>query len=410
MEIKLYSIESAQIFIDSKKREISSKIESENEDYILIVGEKQYSEFLASEFYFDFPVFHFDKAVVDSYEAEIPGSNFPSGFFVEPNKYYKKDIIVYEVPYTGRIHLLELRPSQYTLGFKLTIEVNTTTNVISIKIINFTGKPEDITREYSDVQRYMMSEYTYLKNDIDNYNNNLESYVRDQLTSRKQKILNKKSILKSLGVPLKKSNSTPQTFSVPSPKLREKIQIKPRVIAQGFEPEPTLDIHNYNSILKIINDVCKNFERRPSIYFDKEEEHLRDHILMVLDPNFEDGSASGETFNFKGKTDILLSYKGSVVFISECKFWTGIKGFMKTVDQLLGYLTWRDSKTSIVIFVTNKDFSNVLKEVKKGIEGHNNFVSHQPDLGESWFNYIFNLPNDPNKEIRLAIQFFHLPH
>jgi hypothetical protein len=90
-----------------------------------------------------------------------------------------------------------------------------------------------------------------------------------------------------------------------------------------------------------------------------EEEHLRDHILMVLDPNFEYGSATGETFNKKGKTDILLRHDSSVAFVAECKFWGGEKVFHKTIDQLLNYLTWRDSKTAVIIFV------QYLKKLKK---------------------------------------------
>lgn len=94
----------------------------------------------------------------------------------------------------------------------------------------------------------------------------------------------------------------------------------------------------------------------PSIYKDKGEEDLRDHIIMTLDPNFEYGSVTGETFNKTGKTDIQLRHDSSVVFIAECKFWTGEKGFLRTIDQLLNYLTWRDTKTSVIMFVRQKDF------------------------------------------------------
>lgn len=409
MQLKLYCTESSQILIESKRREIQQKIEAESEDYILNVGEEQYCEFVASDFILEFPEIHFDQAVVDSSETEIMGSQFPGNFFVEPNKMYKKDVILYEIPYTGQIYLLKFRPSQYTMGPKITLDIDDRNHVIKLKIIDYNGKAEEITKEYQQAQRYIMAEYAYLKTDIDNYNSNLESFVHAQLTGRRQKILKKKSVLGSLGLPLKKSQKTAETFAVPSPKLREKIKIKPNVSKKGFEPEPTLDSQNYHSILKIINDVGKNFERRPSVYYEKEEEHLRDHILMVLDPNFEDGSASGETFNFTGKTDILLSSGSSVVFIAECKFWSGIKGFLGTIDQLLGYLTWRDSKTSVIMFVTNKDFSNVLAEVKKGIVDHDNFISEQTASGESWFNFTFSLPIDTNKEIKMAVQLYHLP-
>ena len=117
----------------------------------------------------------------------------------------------------------------------------------------------------------------------------------------------------------------------------------------------------------------------------------------------------GETFNKSGKTDIQLRYDSSVVFIAECKFWKGEKSFLKTLDQLLKYLTWRDSKTSVIIFVRNKNFSSVLEAVKTIISTHPNFIKFLNQSDESWFNYEFNLPIDTIKEIKLAVQIYHLP-
>ena len=74
---------------------------------------------------------------------------------------------------------------------------------------------------------------------------------------------------------------------------------------------------------------------------------FRDHLLLYLEPRYE-GSATGETFNSTGKTDILIRHENSNAFIAECKFWTGQKGYLETITQLLGYLTWRDSKAAVV--------------------------------------------------------------
>ena len=126
-------------------------------------------------------------------------------------------------------------------------------------------------------------------------------------------------------------------------------------------------------ILQVIHDVGKQFERLPSTYANKEEEDLRDHFLLFLEAGFE-GSATGETFNKKGKTDILLRYNGQNVFIAECKFWRGEKGFLKTIDQLLEYLTWRDSKIAVMLFVPNKDFSSVVSQIEGIARNHSNYL------------------------------------
>lgn len=408
--MKIYAEDRLDNLLGSKMQEIKSRIEGESDDYILNVGEEQYIEHLKSAFTLDIPEIHVDQVYVDTYERDIPGNRFPMEFMIsDPHKSFKKDIIVYYIPYTGSIDLLKFRPSSWTSMAGYEIQINRQSQTIVLEYINFYNDASKIKRAYDDSVRYIFGSYGHLKNDIEGYNNRLEGFIRSTINARRQQINRKSDFLSSLGVPVKKKDTTPQTFAVPKPKLREKISVKPVVHSKGFKPEPTLDIDNYNKILKIINDVGKNFERLPSTYSGKEEEDLRDHILMILDPNFEYGSASGETFNKSGKTDIQLRHDSSVVFISECKFWGGEKAFFKTIDQLLGYLTWRDSKTSIVIFVRNKDITSVLATVKSETPNHPNFVRELNQSDENWFNYIFSLPEDPNKELKLAIQLFHIP-
>ena len=60
--------------------------------------------------------------------------------------------------------------------------------------------------------------------------------------------------------------------------------------------------------------------------------------------------ATGETFNYGGKTDILIRYQGNNIFIGECKFWKGPKSYLETIDQILRYVTWRDTKVAIFVF------------------------------------------------------------
>ena len=63
-------------------------------------------------------------------------------------------------------------------------------------------------------------------------------------------------------------------------------------------------------------------ERKPSLYEGKDEEGLRDVFVAMLETRFEGITATGETFNHCGKTDILLKYAedGTNLFIAECKF------------------------------------------------------------------------------------------
>ena len=131
-------------------------------------------------------------------------------------------------------------------------------------------------------------------------------------------------------------------------------------------------------------------------------------MLLILEPNFE-GAATGETFNKSGKTDILLRHEGKNVFIAELKYWHGKKGFLETISQLLGYLTWRDSKAAVVMFVRNKDFMAVLETAKDSISEHEYYLGFVNEQEEGWYSYRFHLNGDKNREVKLAVMLFHIP-
>lgn len=320
----------------------------------------------------------------------------------------KKDIIVFHVPYNGDISYLNYRPSTFFLSGIPSITIGH--NEFLFEYINFYNDTQRIKREFNEDLRSLKNSYSSLKADFDSYNNGLKDFIIREIQSRRQSLLEKNNFLSSFNVALKASDKTPKTFAIPSPKLRNKIIIsKPTASNSGFVPEPTLDYCNYLKILKIIDDVGRNFERLPSIYKDKKEDDLRDHLLMVLDPNFEYGSATGETFNKKGKTDILLRYDSSVVFVAECKFWSGEKVFNKTIDQLLSYLTWRDSKTAVIIFVRKKEIIPIYQKIKELSPKHNCYITTKGQKFDNWTEHIFHLPFDKNKEVVLSILVFHLP-
>jgi hypothetical protein len=408
--MKLYTGNYFDAFADEYRSKITSEINSQSDSYILNVNVDDFSAHLVQKYTLDIPELHFEKVYVDTIEKDIPGSRFPRFDFMitDTNKMFRKQVIIYHIPYSGDVNLLQLRPNPFTL---MSYEANfdNRQKCVLIEIINFYNDPEKIKQQYNQEVNYLSSNYGNLRNNCQTFNTSLESSIRHSIDSRRQQVLQKNSLLASLGVPMKKKEGIAETFSVPNPKLKDKIIVKPIVYEKDFKPEPALDDNNYKKILKIINDVGKNFERLPSTYKGKSEEDIRDHILLILDPNFELGSAGGETFNKIGKTDISLRYDSSVVFVAECKYWKGGKMYLKTIDQLLGYLTWRNSKVAVINFVQNNEFSDVLEKVKISTKTHPNYLKELNSNDETWFNYKFHLNGDRNRELDLAVISFHLP-
>lgn len=176
-----------------------------------------------------------------------------------------------------------------------------------------------------------------------------------------------------------------------------------------FAPEPAISNSDYMLILEAINEVGKSYERLPSNYAGKDEEGLRDLFLSTLSLAFEAVSLTGETFNKKGKTDILIKYENNNVFVAECKFWGGAKKHLETLDQLLSYLTWRDSKTAIIYFVDNKKLQPVLDTIKSETPNHKCYVKTFGNKNEAWFNYHFSMLEDQSRGLELAVLVFHYP-
>jgi hypothetical protein len=149
-------------------------------------------------------------------------------------------------------------------------------------------------------------------------------------------------------------------------------------------------------------------ELSPHAFVEMGEEALRSHFLVQLNGIFE-GEATGETFNFQGKTYILIRVNGKNVFIAECKFWKGEKSFLETIDQLLSYLSWRYTKAAVLVFNRKADFSGVLAKIGEAGPKHSNFKHDLGKSDESTFRYVFAQPNDANREIMLSVLAFDIP-
>lgn len=131
-------------------------------------------------------------------------------------------------------------------------------------------------------------------------------------------------------------------------------------------------MEDYEHILSVMTNMALVMERSPSAFSSIDEEALRTHFLVQLNGQYE-GQATGETFNYEGKTDILVRVKGRNIFVAECKYWDGPKTLSDAIDQVLSYASWRDTKVAIVIFSRNKNFSRVLEAIPQAVTEHINF-------------------------------------
>jgi hypothetical protein len=239
------------------------------------------------------------------------------------------------------------------------------------------------------------------------FNKNLKDAIIRAFQREKDKYLKENDFFTAINVQV-----NPDTKSVfTAPTITKRIIPQPTVSKnKEFSSEPMMSTEMYHDVLKVIYDSGKNMEKKPALYIGKDEEGLRDQFLFVLETRYEGTTATGETFNRSGKTDIILKYAkdASNLFVAECKFWHGASEFLAAISQLFDrYLTWRDSKAALLMFVKNKDFSNVLTTIKKEAKGHSLFIRESGSRGDTSFSYIFCLPQDNYKHVLFEIMAFH---
>lgn len=362
---------------------------------------------LSEKYQLDPLVIRDDLAEADHVETQIDVSRDPRRlpYYLESGPAYITGTrITYYVPFDGDPELFRYQPSTHQLnppraqiqGTELLLQYETTNH-----------NPESIDAGFRRELGYLKQESEYLRHDLHPYNVSLKGAASQRIETRKHKLLADRGLANNLGVPLRRRAGAPQTYAVPSVKRRV-TPVRMGSSTSAYTPEPALPMDEYEHILKVISNMVAVMERSPDAFRGLDEEALRTHFLVQLNGQYE-GQATGETFNASGKTDILIRHKGKNIFIAECKIWKGSQALREAVDQLLDYVTWRDTKTAILAFNRNKDFSAVLEQISATIGQHEHVKRELPYPAETGFRFILQQKNDINREIYLTVLAFDVP-
>ena len=307
-----------------------------------------------------------------------------------------------EIPFDGESKLFYARASTYSSVFPRA-QVKEQSLLLIFKIRSDSQKDIlfDTNRILDEIEKCL----NWTRNDVKGFNATLSRTINSSIEGRRQRIFANQQRVASLGIPLKIPADAPKTYAVPS------IKIAPKLLTAStlpYEPESISEMEHYEYVLKTIQNMAQVMERSPLSFVEMKEEDLRQHFLVQLNGQFE-GRATGETFNMNGKTDILLRENGQNVFIAECKFWRCPSQYQKTIDQLLRYIAWRDTKTAILIFNRDRTMTTVLDSVKAETEKHANYKRTLDWEHETGFRYVFHQNDDKNRELILTVLVFNIP-
>lgn len=393
--------------LQARDQKMLAEIDQISSNALLNTPTPDLADQLSAKYRLDPLVIRDDLVEADQAEMQIDVSRDPNRLayhFESSPALVAGTRITYYVPFEGDFDLFRWQPSTHQLpgptgkvrGSEVLLEYETTNHHARSIIADF-------TRELANLNQ----EVEYLRRDLDPYNARLGTLAAQRIEARKHKLLSDQGLVSSLGVPLRRRAGAPQTYAVPTVK-RKVAPVRTAPSGGAYKPEPTLPTAEYDHILNVVSNMVTVMERSPRAFRGMKEEVLRTHFLVQLNAQYE-GQATGETFNASGKTDILIRHEGQNIFIAECKLWTGAKALQAAIDQLLDYVTWRDTKTAILVFNRNRDFSAVLEQISETVRAHENAKREIPYQHESGYRFVLHQRKDVDREIYLTVLAFDIP-
>ena len=348
------------------KQEISELSSSELEtsaDSLTLIFSSKYSP---SPIQLHEPIHEDVGQVEKTTERLSPSPNLPRGGKVTK----KVQRLKLKIPYTGERHMLHTQPRSYTTSFP-TYDELTDSEIVHYVDYQVQGKDaeeikntidNDISHWHGELKDYV----NRLNKDIRKMQTSFEEQSRRFLEDHRENMDAKDEALAELGI-------SPQNGEQGFVEPEKKKELELPDLTDSSSKTQRIRDRTFVDILDIIDSMRISVEQAENTVRDLDEESLRTIFLGAINSHY--GNATAESFNRGGKTDILLRHQGVNLFVAECKFWTGKKGFQNAVDQLLGNLTADDRHAALIIFSTREKFVTVQNGVKEAVEGHESFHS-----------------------------------
>jgi len=75
--------------------------------------------------------------------------------------------------------------------------------------------------------------------------------------------------------------------------------------------------------------------------------------------------------------------------------------FRKAIDQLFTYITWRDTKAALIIFIKTGSPTEILRKAREEVEKHANYAGEKTEVSETRCDYV--LHSDIERRVDVAL-------
>lgn len=390
-----------------RQRQITAKVDAIPESQFLISSDRDVAEHLVPQLAVEPIALQLDAATMTRTETQVDVSGDPMRFF-SPGRRSPFHIpgtrVDIDIPYTGEDWIFRYRTNPWSTVFPRA-EVTRGSLRISISLPH-DAEPEQFKETYDRELRWIREYVDRAHAQIEAYNQSLEPQLLRAVADRRGRLGRHVGIADLLDIRLAEKDGAP-----PVAPVRIEIRRPPALPVPpktGLAPEPGIAGETYERILHFIRHQGRTFERTPATFALHDEEGLRNIMLAQLNGHFV-GAAMGEVFRGSGKTDISIETDSRAAFVGECKLWTGPASLTGALDQLLGYLTWRDSKASVIVFNTrNRDFSKILRAIPDAVRSHGLFLRDLPCEETGEWRVLMRSEEDEGRRVTVHVFLFDL--
>jgi hypothetical protein len=396
----------AGVLAQARER-ISSEVNRESESYVRDADAEQWAAHLAEKYAADPPaVIEEGIKLNDLGEREVDATGMPGVSYttlewgrpiIRPGREFQLVI-----PTEGAAALLQYGPS----GGAAVVEAAVMDHAVYRHWLwPLVRGSEALDAEVQEVISHVRNGAQRVAAEVVAHNAGLASAAMHVIETRRAELAGHSDFLSGLTVPVARREDAPKPFALaPIERRRPRNPLIPK-------PEPVSGPalgKFYEEILEVVRSMGRAMERTPADFSDREEEHLRDHLLVALNTQYR-GQAGAESFNKNGKTDLLLRVQDHNAFIAECKWWSGVKDMGRALDQLYGYSTWRDSRLVLIFFVRAKDPAAIVEKAREALAERVEFDGWQPNDPPTELRCRLRWPEDAGRTATLTVLFFHLP-
>ncbi len=346
------------------ERLVWDRLNKESPEYLLQVDFDEYLDFLEGETRWEPLEWYEDLKTIEPFTEKVDRAD------TFDRRHYTKDVqrLRLRVPISShpqRADYFKFGPSSLKLNGEPEWKFNG-----DVLVVEMDATEQDVKKAISNIRFWLGGR----NKNIEEGNANLRNRIRVVWENRRKQLEEKygqaQAVLEKLNIPL---HQDPDAKAKPVEiKRRELRTVIERPKAQPARQEPALNREDVLALMDFIDQYVRQFEVAPETYVKMNEEKLRNLLVGMMNTNYP-GSTTAETFSKLGKTDISMRVDSGHVLICECKFWRGAKAYAEALDQLFGYLTWRQNYGVLIHFCKLKDMTRAVSEAKRAMQEHPTF-------------------------------------